>query len=356
MLLHFRVTVDGPSAIYLNRSRKEYNCPCIRYVDNWRGFNSRRMVGGPRRSLPALESFGSPSERSSTGSGEDAVLKLAEQEGRLDVIDAFRSDFLTYCLVERKQKPAQVWKALKTCVASYATVQKYEQKMDHGQFVEFLTTGVGTLSGTDKDGRPILWLKPKSKSYKLKSGSSEIYACLRAYIWLIEIARLKAGKAVEILYLIDDSKRNLLDFNIAFAREMIPLKSALNPFCYDKAIVFCASASFRTCWNFASELIGNDMRAFSFLDNKEDAANIVTNVRDIPEWWLNSKQERLTNLTRNCVWEWERCLERGRMTTSANEIYNPAEQWTAVEEPTILTSVTEDKKGLDPITESEDEE
>jgi CRAL/TRIO domain len=314
------------------------------------------MVGGPRRSLPALEGCGSPSERSSFGSGEEAVLKLAEQEGRLDVIDAFRSDFLTYCLVEQKQKPAQVWKALKTCVASYATVQNYEQKMDHGKFVGFLTTGIGSLSGTDKDGRPILWLRPQSKSYKFKTGSSEIYACLRAYVWLIEIARLKAGKAIELLYLIDDSKRNLLDFNIAFTRELIPLKSALTPFCYDKAIVFGASASFRTWWNIASELIGNDMRAFSFLDNKEDAANIVTNVRDIPEWWLHSKQEGPTNLTRNCVWEWERCLERGRMTTSAKEIYNPAEQWSAVEEQTILTSVTEDKNGLDPITESGDED
>jgi hypothetical protein len=313
------------------------------------------MVGGPRHSQPPSESVGSPSERASSASDEEAILKLAEQEGRLDVINAFRSEFLTYCFVERKQKPAQVWKALKTCVASYATIKKYEEKMDHGKFVEFLTAGVGTLSGTDKDGRPILWIKPRSKSYKLKPGSSEIYALLRAYVWLVEIARLKAGKAIEILFLIDDSKRNLLDFNIAFSRELIPLKSALNPLCYDRAVVFCASASFRTCWNMAADLIGNDMNAFSFLDKKEEAANIVTNVGDIPEWWLQSKPERLTNLSRNSVWEWERCLERGRKTTSAKEIYNPDEQWTAVEEPSISAPVTVDVNGLDKITEFEEE-
>jgi hypothetical protein len=280
--------------------------------------------------------------------------KFAEKENRLDVLESFRVEFLTYCLSDRRHTPADVWKGLKTCVDSYAVLNKYEEKMDHAKFVDYLRTRVGSVSGITKDGRPIFWMKAQLNSYKLKTGSSETSACIRAHIWMMEFARLKAGNVVEVLFIVDDSHRKLLDFNFAWVRELISVAIALNPFCNDKLLVFGTSRAFRTFWNLTSEIIGHKMKDISFLDNKEDVADIVENSSDIPAWWMHRDQQEVT-LSLNSHWDWERCLERGRRTTTAKEIFNPDKPWTIVEESRVYQSIPENMGGLEAIAEAEDE-
>jgi CRAL/TRIO domain len=295
------------------------------------------------------------SEQSSTESSLLEICKLAEKEDRLDVIASFRVEFLTYCISDRQQKPADVWKGIKTCVDSYAILKQYEEKMNHARFVEYLKTEIGTVSGKTKEGRPIFWMKAQNNSYRFKSGSSETSAWMRAHIWMMQIARLKAGNVVEIIFLVDDSQRKVLDFNFALTYELISVSLSLNPFCNDKTIIFGASRAFRTFWNLISEVPGNKRRTMSFLDKQDDVLDLVSNISDIPEWWMHRDRQDVGALSRNKLWDWERCLERGRRTTTAKEIFNPDKPWTIAEDKEVRAPLTENITCLETIAESEDE-
>jgi CRAL/TRIO domain len=313
------------------------------------------MAKDARRSNPNLETCAVQSGQSALESRVPELLKFAEKEDRLDVLASFRVEFLTYCIVDRQQTPADVWKGLKTCVDSYAILKHYEEHMDHAKFVDYLRTELGTLSGNTKDGRPIVWLKAQNNSYKLKNGSSEVFAFFRAHIWMMEIARLKAGAGVEVQFIIDDSRRKMLDFNFSMLRELMLVAISLNPFCNDKTMVFGASRAFRTFWNLTSEVLGHRRKQFSFPDKKDDARDVVENISDIPAWWMSSDQQAGGTLSRNSLWEWERCLERGRRTTTAKDIFNPDKPWVIVEETEFLQSSTEKETCLEAIAESDDE-
>jgi CRAL/TRIO domain len=309
----------------------------------------------PRHSKPNLEICASRSEQSTIESRLLEIDKFAEKEDRLDVIGSFRVEFLTYCLSDQQLKPADVWKGIKKCVDSYPILKQYEEKMDHARFVEYLRTELGSVSGNAKDGTPIFWLKALKNSYRYKIGSSETSAWIRAYIWMLEITRLKAGKDVEILILVDDSQRKVLDFNFPLTRELISVAVSLNPFCNDKTMIFGAGRGFRTLWNLISEVLGPKMKSVSFCDKKDDVLDIVANVDDIPAWWMHRDQQDEGALSRNKLWEWERCLERGRRTTTAKDIFNPDKPWTIIEEKGVHHSSSGHTNCLEAIAESEDE-
>jgi hypothetical protein len=331
------------------------SCPVLErmFKESWRSKPNLKIRAS--YSKPILKMCASRSEQSATESSLLEIFKLAEKEDRLDVIASFRVEFLTYCIFDRQQKPADVWKGIKTCVDSYAILKQYEEKMDHARFVEYLGTEIGSLSGKTKDGRPIIWMKAQNSSYRFKSGSPETSAWIRAHIWIMQIARLRAGNVIEITFLVDDSQRKLLDFNFALTRELISVAFLLSPFCNDKTMIFGASRAFRTFWNVISEFPGNKLKNTSFLDKKDDVLDIVSDISDIPAWWMRREPQDLEALSRNKLWDWERCLERGRKTTTAKEIFNPDKPWTIVKEREVHQSYTENRSCLEAIAESEDE-
>jgi hypothetical protein len=303
-----------------------------------------------------MESLAVATESSNSELGEVVILKLAQLEERLDVLESFRPAFLSHCFIERQEKPAKVWKTLKTCVAAYGSLRTLEEKMHHGKFLEYLTISLGMLSGSDKEGRPIIWLRAVRDIYKLKSGSAEFCSYVRAQLWLIQIARLKAGDGFDICLLIDDSNRKTLDFNLAISYEVTTTSVAISPFRSDRVIVFAGNRFLKMAVGVATDLAGETKSRISCLEHKEDIRSIVADTNDIPNWWWDTQGKvEMSQLHRNSLWEWERCLKLGKATTTAKDIYNPSEPWIATEKNSAPASAwTRPLPGLEAIQESEE--
>jgi hypothetical protein len=316
-----------------------------------------RSTGAGRVSTIDIESLALGTESSNSEPGEVVILKLAQQEDRLDVLESFRPAFLRHCLTERHEKPTKVWKTLKICVAAYNTLIILEEKMNHGKFVDYLTTSLGMLSGSDKDGRPLLWLRAVRDIYKLKKGSAEFCSYVRAQTWLIQIARLKAGDGFDICLLIDDTNRKTLDFNMALSYEVTTTSLAISPLCSDKVIVFGGNRFMKTVFGLATDLADETKSRFSFQEHKEDIRTIVADPKDIPDWWWDKRGPVvMSQLHRNSLWDWERCMKLGTATTTAKDIYNPKEPWTDIEKKYVPVSTwTRPLSGLEAIQESEED-
>jgi hypothetical protein len=289
-----------------------------------------RPCSSPRNLCSGLESQGS-NELVNSIDKYGAVRLQAQAENLVHILESYHPTYVEKCF-EMFREHGEVWEALKRSFGTFDIIRMMEIRMDHDAFLTFLTAGGSMLSGRDRDGRPIIWSRMYTGLYKMKVGSPQACAYIRACLWLFQIGTLKAFPGSECRMIYDDSERKLLDFNLELSREMGTLGITGNPAYNTVIIVAGAHTSLKVLWKLYMHVLGDDnLTKIRFIADRKDVMDIVSDPSDIPDWWLQNGTGRCAELSKNLLWEWERCLARGMQCASAAEIFNPQEMWTDVE-------------------------
>lgn len=131
------------------------------------------------------------------------------------------------------------------------------------------------LSGTNKEGRPILWIRSgyhQQGIWRLKAKSPQLFAHLRAQILGVQTAYacLKDSKYPTPAIYLDEGERGALEFNLSFEKNLSYYMSRLFPAQYNVVKMFGVG--------YASACLFNAWKAFG-------------NFPVLAEWDLMSGQE-----------------------------------------------------------------
>jgi CRAL/TRIO domain len=256
------------------------------------------------------------------------VRALAGKENRTDVLESFRNEVILRTVQNHSLNAAKAWNCLKESLDSHQEVRELEHNMDHAAFYDCLSSGYFVLSGTDRRGRPILWMRAFQNQSLLKKGSPLACAYTRAIIYMVEVLCLKTFPgSCDTLVIVDDSRRKALDLNLPLWHEIFRLLAAIFPMGSEEVWICGISSAGRALLKAFNSLLNGSLH---FMDSKEVAIQIALDPTEIPEWWILEPCRKVFEVSFNTHWEWERCLARGEKTISRKEILNPTGPWNSV--------------------------
>jgi hypothetical protein len=256
------------------------------------------------------------------------VWAVADGENRADVLESFRDGVILRTVRNHSLSAAKAWKCLRESIDSHQEIRELEYNMDHAAFYDCLSSGYFGLSGADARGRPILWMKTFQNQSMMKKGSPLACAYIRAIIYMVEVVHLKTFRGTcDTLIIVNDSQRKAMDLNVAVWQDIFRIFSAVFPMRTEEVWICGMSLAGRTLFKVFNSLLGDRLQNWHFMDSNEKALQVVSDSKEIPEWWTSESSTKTFDVNYNSHWEWERCLARGEETLTRKEILNPTDPW-----------------------------
>jgi hypothetical protein len=249
---------------------------------------------------------------------------LADAKSLRNVLDCFREEIRVSVLEEHGKDIHATLRALKNYVGADDELRVMERQMDTSYFNDLFENAGVRLQGTDRNGRAILWFKAVKGFQKLSRGSPQAKAFLRFILWCREYATMMSFPSMpNYIVILDDSSRGLLDFNISVLHSLGCMMARRFPATYYVMHVCGVHPLILTPWNTVLRVYPDAGRFLVLLRDKRDIHTMVEDERDIPEWLDGTSTPEDADRGRQQVGDWERCLQKGRTTITAREIYNP---------------------------------
>lgn len=245
----------------------------------------------------------------------------AEKRGKLGDLESFRECYLKACLTALP--PGKVLDFLQESIATFEVARDLERTMDKKHFLDLIQSSAWILSGHDKKGNPILWMKSPPQMYNYKKGTPRANALLRAGLYMFQVALIRSAPAVKLIVMYDDTARSLLDFNAKLGREYLEIGHAMFP-AHAEQVHYFASQAVRSTSKFLFTAYQSRKGAsFVFEPSKEVVWKIVGNPADIPNWFfpkLGGGVEFQADW--NNLWDFERILNDGQDSPTPKEVFN----------------------------------
>jgi hypothetical protein len=124
----------------------------------------------------------------------ETLRAVAEQEGQLELLSCFSNVILAQCFEVIGSDPKQLLIVLQGCKAAVDEVRVWESKMCLSHFKERLKAGHYVVSGLDRRGSTITWIRLGEMHHsfgglaRYQTGSQRYYAAMRSYFWYVDIA------------------------------------------------------------------------------------------------------------------------------------------------------------------------
>jgi hypothetical protein len=261
-----------------------------------------------------------------------ALHQLAQESGLKDVLPAFRREYVDECFKQLENNAMYVWDALRQIFEAMERISRHEQLMDKALFVQYIQSTGAMVSGTDTEGRPILWMKNTPDAYKLRRGSPQESSYIRFRMYMVELLILKAFPKFEYVVVADGSEQRALDFSWHASEEVIAIGAALDSAHFSRVCICRAHAAISTLWKVYATLLGKSQERFTFIEDKREILKVVQNPADIPDWWFRDGTGKSSKARRDTLWEWERCVDMNLPRITPSVIFNPSERWIDTDE------------------------
>lgn len=273
------------------------------------------------------------------------VLDAAENAGCLPQIQqSFRKDYLEMILQNNENSSAtEVLKILVDSMRTYEILHGMEDKMCVTDFAKRICAGYWELSGHDREGRPMLWVRAGlvtagfdnfASKRSLRPGTQKWYSALRSAIYVYELF-LRNGHLRDILppgYAIcyDLRGQGALDGNLAFIRELSSVITRLFPSSSsDRLYFFGLNQTISLYCNAVQKICGGlfDREQCVIMTSPEHAANIIEHECDIPYWLLDFVPYTDKCVAANQIWGMDRFMGSGAATrVMHSDIFNPVRE------------------------------
>lgn len=280
-------------------------------------------------SSPSSSKDSSESPESPQGQADDPlsprlrdVYSVAREIGILHSIEKnFRNVSVERILEYNETKTAaEVLELLQTSLRVRDVLHDMERKMSVANFVTRLCAGHWEVSGKDKKGNPILWLRlglansAFGSRRSLRRGTQEWYSAIRATIYVYELfTRIGLGRqdvVPDVVMCFDLRGQGWLDANMAFEREVIDLITKLFPeTSSEKFYIFGVSPALSKFFNYICKYASRAPRYEFMSAEPEQARRFVQNESDIPSWFLNFSPNSVERIDANQIWGLDRFLD-----------------------------------------------
>lgn len=211
------------------------------------------------------------------------LAQLAEEKGVSYLLDEVGQ--INIGLLLNEHTPSKALKKILRAQATLEELRTLEKKANEKLLLEAFETGDWQIRGKDVEGRPILWARQPTKSYRIRPPYTEY---ILRDIWMLTLVyRMRANEEMSFIRMIDDFNRGRLDFNLPMAKEFLRYSDGLTmtkrP---DMAnYLITKSKTLAVCSNFVKEScrVGVNLNCFY---RPQEVLPFLQDPSNYPDWWL----------------------------------------------------------------------